>query len=235
MNRRANVLVNNKRRLSGSPQRQRKARVRELVRTRDLAQIESWVAEDRFVLRALAGLLFDREPLVCWRAIEALGRASAVVAEEDPERVRQQLRRQYWQMNDESGNVGWYAAEAIGEMLYNVPGLIFEYGTIMLSFLKEEPFEAGAHWAIARMACKKPEVFRFNSRVMVPSLKDADPHVRAFTLWALQAMRDTGAIEPARELLGDKAEISYYDMDSGAFKSEKVADAAKRYVELCEA
>jgi len=66
-------------------------------------------------------LLFDRDKVICFRASEALGKVAAMEADKDLEPVRDLLRRLFWMMNDESGNTCWYAPEAIGEILYNVP------------------------------------------------------------------------------------------------------------------
>ncbi len=178
--------------------------------------------EDPHVVRALPAMLFDREPLVCWRAIEALGKVAAVIAEADLERVRVMIRAQLWQMNDESGNVGWYAAEAIGEILYNVPVLIDEFGQLLLSYLDEEPFERGAHWAVARVASIRPDIYRERLDELLPSLESDDAYIRAFALQALMRIDAEGSKKHTARLDRDKAIISYYDYEDGELREATV-------------
>ena len=177
--------------------------------------VEAVAREDPHVVRVLPAMLFDREPLICWRAIEALGKVAAVIAEADLERVRVMIRAQLWQMNDESGNVGWYAAEAVGEILYNVPILIDEFGLLLLSYLDEEPFERGAHWAVARVTSIRPDIYRDRLDELLPSLESDDPYIRAFTMLALTRIDEERAEQYAARLVNDRTVISYYDFEDG--------------------
>jgi len=169
-------------------------------------------------------MLFDPEPLVCWRAIESLGQVAAMIAEGDLERVRVLVRSQVWQMNDESGNVGWYAAEAIGEMLYNVPPLIDEYGPLLLSFLHEEPFERGAHWAVARVASVRPDIYRERIDELLPSLEDEDAYIRAFAWLALVRIDRQKAERYSPRLADETAVFSYYDFKGGLLREVSLVE-----------
>jgi len=208
-------------------QRRRKAKVRELLAAGNLETVIEWCREDRGLVRSLSALLFDREPLMCWKAIEALGRASAIVFTDDPERVREVIRRQLWQMNDESGNVGWYAAEAVGEILYNVPDLIGAFAEILPAFFVEEPFERGAHWSVARVASLKPETYRLLADKIAMSLGSPDATIRLYTLWILKHLKASSTAGPVRRLLEDDARVSYYDMEKGEFVETTVGRAAE--------
>ena len=206
--------------------RKRKARLRELLNNGELDSVADWCRRDRNLVRALQSLLFDPDPLTCWRAIEGLGRASAVLAEDDPEKVREIIRRQFWQMNDESGNVGWYAAEAVGDILYNVPDLIGEFAEILPAFFVEEPFERGAHWSVARVASLKPDTYRLLADKIAMSLNSEDPAIRLFTLWILKHLKADSTAGPVRRLAGDSAEVSYYHMEKREFVKTTVGRAA---------
>jgi len=161
---------------------------------------------------------------VRWRAVEAIGLVAGDLARPDPERVRDFVRRLLWQMNDESGGLSWLSPEIIGEILVNVPTLADEYAPLLLSYLREEPFERGAHQAICRLARKRPDLFRQGLPLLAGSLGDSDPIVRALAASAL------GTIDAAKanELLGrfrnDRAAVKLYDFTTGNLYAGTVSE-----------
>ena len=102
--------------------RMQKQEIRKLLEEKNKEELLGWAKSDRSAVRTLTSLLFDPEPLISYRAAEALGWVSALEFQKRPEKVRQLLRRLFWMMNDESGNVGWRAPEAIGEILKSLYG-----------------------------------------------------------------------------------------------------------------
>jgi len=172
--------------------RLKKNEIRELLRGRDIDAIMSWAGSVRGPLRTLTSLLFEVEPIIFWRAIEAMGRVAAVVARNDIERVRLQIRNLLWLMNDESGGLCRRAPEAIAEMLVNVPDLILEYAQILSGYLWEEPFERGIRFAIYRLATTRPEtqpVFANCLGDLIKSLESPSESIRGYSLLALKSLR----------------------------------------------
>jgi len=216
-------------RISRTVQRKREIR-RDLV-NRDFQAIEKKAESDKNLLRTLSSVLYDREPLVRWRAIEALGRASAIIAETDLEKVRRQIRRILWLMNDESGGVCWNGPEAIAEIIFNIPTLIYEYGPILISFLSEEPFEACTRKAIARVAAVSPEVFEESKASLVKSLGSAVPEIRGFAIKALYALDDTSAYDEIKALENDTYFLDDYDFETGEIKKTTVGEFARLYLD----
>jgi hypothetical protein len=200
----------------------RKAKVRTLLENRDLQGIETWTRESRRALSTLFSLTFEKDQLIKWRAIEATGLAAAVVAEQNEERVKDFLRRLLWLMNDESGGLGWHAPEAIGEVVFNIPKLAVEYGIILTSFLKEEPFERGSHFSLVRIGILQPAAILACAPVLTASLKEKDPAIRAF---ACQALRIAGSEIPSdalRVLAQDKEAFHVYDFKKGNLQAVTV-------------
>ena len=200
----------------------RKAKVRTLLENRDLQGIETWTRESRRALSTLFSLTFEKDQLIKWRAIEATGLAAAVVAEQNEERVKDFLRRLLWLMNDESGGLGWHAPEAIGEVVFNIPRLAVEYGIILTSFLKEEPFERGSHFSLVRIGILQPAAILACAPVLTASLKEKDPAIRAF---ACQALRIAGSEIPSdalRVLAQDKEAFHVYDFKKGNLQAVTV-------------
>ncbi|MEW6363995.1 MAG: DVU0298 family protein [Acidobacteriota bacterium] len=202
--------------------RQAKGRLRGLLAARDHPQLLAWAAGDPGVMGLLTSLLFEPDELIVWRAIEGLGKAAGLRAESDLESVRDLLRRFIWAMNDESGSLIWRAPEAMGETLANVTALVGEYGTILASYLREEPFERGVHWAIARIAGLAPATIAESLNELVRSLSMADPYLRAHAGIALATL---GAKRPALALLRlahDPAQLTVYDFTSGLLRTSTV-------------
>lgn len=215
---------------SGSPRQSqratRKQRVLQLLADRDLAGLARWISQSRNPAAVLVSLLFVHDDLLRWRAIEALGKLVGGKVSDNPEIVRDHVRRLFWSMNDESGSIIWNAPEAIGEILANAPELIREYSLKLLSFLDEEPFERGAHWAVARLARLRPEAFSQGAEALAGSLTNPDPMIRGYALMALHALGGNAIGKKAKVLLKDRRIVPGYDFNTGELTTTKVRDIA---------
>ena len=208
--------------------RARKAVVKELLLQRDRYALLEWARSVPNSLRILISLTYDEDELLRWRAIEAVGHVAASQAEPDLEKVRDMIRRLLWLMNDESGGLGWHAPELIGEILVNVPALIPEYANLLLSFLREEPFERGTHFAVYRVASVDPKPFAERASELLDSLKDPDPAIRAYAVLALKAIRGGPNGYAASELQADKSRFMLYNFMIGQLRETTVGQVAKR-------
>ncbi len=177
---------------AGGRARLRKREVRELLRERDLRAIAARAENARGILRTLRMILYDMEPIIFWRAIEAMGRVAAIIAACDIERVRKHIRGLLWLMNDESGGLCRRAPEAVSEILVHVPALIPDYGHMIPAYLWEEPFERGIRFGIYRLASMRPETREtFSSCIgdLVKSLEHDSDSIRGYSLLALKPLR----------------------------------------------
>ena len=208
-----------------APARSDEARqVRAWLLERDFGRIEGWARGASQALRELSAFLYEDDERLRWRAIAALGRAAAVRAEANPEAVRNFLRRQFFSMNEESGNVGWHAPEAIGEILAQVEALLPEYAAMLAATLHRPPFERGTHWAVARLAEKTPEVFAESAPALKPSLNAADPYLRAYAGVTLLRIGDPEARSAIQALESDPAEIRVYNEQTGEMEASTVGE-----------
>jgi HEAT repeat protein len=209
--------------------RQRKAALRAMLTTRDREALLVWGREQPQAIRTAFSALFEADPLLRWRAIEALGLLAGQQAESDVEVVREWIRRLFWNMNDESGGLMWHGPEAIGEILVNVPQLISEYVSMLGCRYDEEPFEAGTFLALARVAAQQPQ----QVALLVPQLRaglgSADPTIRAN---AARIVKLTGApraeVDGLTEVLSDQTPLTVYDHVDGTLRPTTVADHAAR-------
>ena len=87
-----------------------------------------------------------------------MGLVMAGLAAADLESARVVLRRCMWNLNEESGGIGWGCAEAMGETLALCPALACEYGGLLLAYLDpngnliDHPaLQAGVLWGVGRL------------------------------------------------------------------------------------
>lgn len=208
--------------------RAKKAEVRRQLLNRDLEAVATWSANVRNPLRILFSLTYDREHLMRWRAVEAVGTVARQMAATDTEKLRDFVRRMLWQMNDESGGLSRLAPELIGEVLVNAPDLLHEFSSLLPAFLVEEPFERGTHLTVYRLASIRPELFVDCVDQLLVSLEDADPFVRGLAALAVGTVDRKAGAERLKALKSDAAEIELYNFDTGQFEECTVGQLANQ-------
>ncbi len=214
---------------STSPQRsrtgRRKDQIKDLLLERDLKALKQWITDGRAVLRTLSSMLFDENPLVVWRTIEAMGIASRIKSKDDMEKVVKLVRRLLWLMNDESGGLCRRGPEAIAEILIAVPELRAEFIPMIPPFLVEEPFEIGTRFAMYRLASQCPiecAVFAEYIEELQASAVNHDPVWRGYSIMALKAIKDN--IDSSIEIPSYRdASIPIYDFENGNLEHVKIS------------
>lgn len=118
-------------------------------------------------INALLSAIKTPQPEKRERAVAALGAAVDRLAAVDLEQAREIMRRLVWSMNDESGGIGWGAAEAMGEIMALNADLAQEFANILGSYVREgrcqlefTPLLHGALAGILRLAQARPDVAR---------------------------------------------------------------------------
>jgi len=188
-----------------------KPELRTLLANRDLDAIAEVAGRVTRILGALVSLTFDRDPLIAWRAVEAMGVAAVRIAERDPGAVREHLRRLNWLITEESGGICWRAPEAMAEIVARLPGPYTEFVPIVGHLLVETAeedlrhFRAGMLWAIGRLGAVASPHLADVLPAMTTALAHADPQVRGMAVWALSQVgsanrvgalgEDAGAVE----------------------------------------
>lgn len=187
----------------------------------------------------LLSALLSPVPLVRWRAVAALGRSVARLAEARLEDGRNVVRRFMWSLNEESGAVGWGVPEAMAETLARSEPLAREFSRILASYIRDldkdctfidhAPLRRGAYWGLARLAQVRPELAVPAVPDLVTGLGDGDPESRGYCALALERLAppSTPAMLAALEALFDDP----YRFDlffDGAFFPIGVSDLAHR-------
>jgi len=207
----------------------RKNLARQLLVEYDMDGLVQWSASSRNALRTMSSLLFDSDPQIRWRSIEGIGKISGEMDRANPDAVRRLLRRLFWLMNDESGGLCWHAPEAIGEIIIHAPRFIDEFASLLLSFMHEEPFEAGVRWAMVRLAEQRDQYPQLGEMLdgcrgdLLQSLNNENPQIRGYALLALQALGENISSESLVALQDDHTPIDLYDYNTGEVKTSTIA------------
>ncbi len=185
------------------------------------------------LIKALIPAVNRAEPEIHRPAIEAMGRAAARLAGEDLEAVREIIRRLAWSLNDESGAIGWGAAQAMGEILARLKPLALEFSPLLISYLRFDPgspdfppLQRGALWAAARLAQAHPDLARPAAPLLTRHLRDEDPEVRGLAAWLAGLIGDRALIPELEFLADDASPVEIFTGD--LVERTRVADLARR-------
>jgi len=153
----------------------------------------------RQVVNHLFSCLYNTDELIKWRAVTAMGETVSSIADADIESARVVMRRLMWNLNDESGGIGWGSPEAMSEIIARNMRLGEEYSRILISYmntagnyLENEVLQQGVIWGIGRIAGVKPHLVKDSFVFLIPSLESGDAMLRGLSAWAI------GAIDPVR-------------------------------------
>ena len=171
----------------------------------DLSTLRQWLLEEDFhliqkyarskkrTLSFLTALTYDEDQQICDRAIKATGLAAKVIAERNPEYVRNTLLRLFWLVNDESGGIGWRVPELIGEILHHCP-TFDQFFPMLISLLDIEEedahrFRVGTLWAIGRVAqVKKDAMLPALPRIQTYASPNNDLETKEIAFWCIRQL-----------------------------------------------
>ncbi len=171
----------------------------------------------RRAVNPLFSLLYHHEPLLRWRAISAMGRVVSRQADNDMTAARVVMRRLMWNLNDESGGIGWGSPEAMGEIMACSPSLALEYSHILVSyitprgnFLEHDLLQQGVLWGLGRLFHVRPNQNSDCAGLLIPFLEVSDPARRGLAAWAAGPLAAENTLKPLSNLAGDTAEIHIF-------------------------
>lgn len=180
-----------------------------LVENREFEQIKKIVVQNKNSLGWLISLSYDKESLISWKAIEAMGwAAEAFIEAKDTETLRNTIRKLLWSMSDESGGVGWRAAEMIGEIIYAEPSLFEDIIPILWSQREEESFLESVFRSILKLSHKidLSEYIKINCQELESLLKHKNNQIKGLS--AILIMKARCNIPLPEE--AEKTHISIY-------------------------
>lgn len=211
-----------------------KQRLRELLDQGRIDEIADLAEGRRRVLIFLRALTFDRDPLIAWRAVEAMGVAADRVADQDPDLVLEQLRGLYWLVSEESGGICWHAPQAMAELVRQRPKRFSEYIPITVWLLTEMAEEDLAHfrpgilWAIGRLGSIAGDEIDGLMPSIEACLDHADPQVRGMAVWCLEQVGRPEVLHGHADLFADGGRVALYE--NGDLSLTTVSDLVLRAV-----
>ena len=153
------------------------------------------------------------EPLMKHRAAVALGATCAFLANENPEKARNVVRRYMWHLSEESGNIGWGIPEAFAETLAASELLAKEFHRILITYVidlgREDNYcdndilRRSCYWACGRVAEVWPRLCAPWRMWLIKGLRDPDHICCGMAAWALARLPgDLTEVPLLRELAG---------------------------------
>ena len=171
----------------------------------------------RRVVNPLFSFFYNTDELVKWRAVTAMGVVVARLAHEDLESARIVMRRLMWNLNDESGGIGWGSPEAMGEIMARHDGLAGEYACILVSyinetgnFLEHEMLQRGVLWGLGRLAYARPDLVRDAAAYLCPFMRSKDAVHRGLAAWVAGAIPSEMTESLLKHLVTDEARINIF-------------------------
>ena len=187
----------------------------------------------RKAVNPLFSFLCSLDELLKWRAVTAMGEIVDRLAAADMESARVIMRRYMWQLNDESGGIGWGCPEAMGEIMARNDKLAQEFWCIQISyiqpdgnFLEHEVLQRGALWGVGRLAHARPQLLKTSIDYLYPYMQTDDPNLRGLAAWAAGALRNKKTEVILNQLKDDSAKINVY-LD-GHIIERSVGEIAKK-------
>ena len=171
----------------------------------------------RQAVNPLFSFLYSGEEEIRWRAVTAMGAVVGHLADTAIESARVVMRRFMWNLNDESGGIGWGSPEAMGEITAGHTGLADEFACILISyinpqgnFLEHEMLQRGSLWGVGRLAHARPLLAKPAAPFLTAFFDAPDPYLRGTAIWAAGPILD-GAMRPLlKARLSDAAPLRLY-------------------------
>jgi len=199
--------------------RQLKKKIRTLLLQKNF---ESGLAEvgrmpARKAINPLFSFLCSLDELLKWRAVTAMGEIVDGLADADMESARVIMRRYMWQLNDESGGIGWGCPEAMGEIMARNENLAEEFWRILISyirpdgnFLEHEVLQRGALWGAGRLAHARPRLLKDSVEYLHAYMQAGDPYLRGLAAWASGPLQNKNTESILKSLTEDDAKLSVF-------------------------
>ena len=144
------------------------------------------------VINPLFSFLYNRDEEIKCAAVTAMGAIVGKLADENMESARVIMRRLMWNLNDESGGIGWGSPEAMGEIMAVHEGLAKEYVHMLLSYtrkdgnyLENEGLQRGLLWGIGRLSEVHPELVKDAAAHLIPYMWSSDVGIRGLAVWVM--------------------------------------------------
>ena len=193
----------------------------------------------RQVVNPLFSFLCSIDERVKWRAITAMGKVISNLAGSDLESARVIMRRFIWQLNDESGGIGWGCPESMAEAMVQNENLAEEFWRLLISYIQPEcnylehpVLQRGVLWGVGRLAHSRPHYAYPAAAHLLPYMESADPIHRGLAAWAAGPIAGKEIFPRLEKLIRDQSLLTVYcDGQINQYSVSELAHEALRMAE----
>ena len=200
-----------------------KKEVEALVKNYNVKPLLDMASQDKRIIRDLQRLLYSVDNLLRWRAADAMGKVSVVIAEIDPAAISKLLQRLFTALSDTAAS-SWGSLDAIGEIISNSPDQFSGYLSQLYQFTRDRDLLAEILRALGRISEKSPQIIRKKAFHFIPLLHDHDPNIRGYSTILLGNLVAHEAKEDLTHLVSDTAEMDIYR--DGTVKTRTIGQLA---------
>ncbi len=186
-----------------------KKEVEALVKEYKVEHLLSMAEQDKRIIRDLQRLLYSVDNLLRLRAADALGKVSALIAQNDPGTISKLLQGFFTSIADSAGS-SWGAMDAIGEIISNRPEQFAGYIPQLYYFMRDKALLVGVLRALGKIAGKRPDLIRKVTFRFITLLRDPDPEIHGYTAILLGNLGAHEARDGLRILRDDPTAIEIY-------------------------
>jgi hypothetical protein len=199
--------------------RQLKKKILELLQADDFAKglYEICRLPPRQAVNPLFSFLCSIDERIKWRAITAMGKLVSDLAASDLESARVIMRRFIWQLNDESGGIGWGCPESMAEAMVQNETLAEEFWCLLISYIQPEGnylehpgLQRGVLWGVGRLAHRRPQYAHNAAAFLHPYMDSADPILRGLAAWAAGPIAGMETFARLKKLIRDQGDLTLY-------------------------
>lgn len=183
----------------------------------------------------LKGLLFEPDTLIRFRASELMGILAQNHTQENIEKVRDLMRQLMWNLNEESGGIGWGCVEAMAEIAVRNNKIFNEFFKIIIaysdpestSFLDHEDLHPGASWAVGKILKIQPEKGHYAKNVLMFFLNHKNSTVNGNGLWAISNLPPDSDYERSiKNFIDDTRTFNLYE--DSQLKTISISELAQK-------
>jgi len=163
----------------------------------------------RKAVNPLFSFFYSTNELIKWHAITAMGAVVSGLADQDMESARVVMRRLIWNLNDESGGIGWGSPEAMGEIMARHFRLADEYAFLLVAYVNEQGnyiehpiLQRGVLWGLGRLAHSRPELVNPAAPFLLPFMQSQDAIHRGLAVWTAGVL-DSELTKPLLQYLSN--------------------------------
>lgn len=186
-----------------------KKAIKEALQKRDLNRVAELGLENPRTISVLFNLSYDKDSLITWRAIEAMGEVVRAIAQRSKEEAREIMKRLLWSITEESGGLGWSSIEMIAEVIVRSPKVFSDVALLIPEYFDEPIFRESVLYALWRIGVEHPELLEWDAveNVVREALQSGDTTLQGLALLILRDCSDALKLKDFRvEIMEEKAE-----------------------------